>query len=165
MQTARPRHPIFEHPQQQGAFLCNACGRAQVEGRAWCQADEIDLVGVEPLIAPDLERYKGHAGRQRQLASAKHIEAIDVLSRNRLIGTDVENIDPVGAVPKFLDGAGDDAARDHGFAKAHFVRDQKLSHGVLIAVQPVKHIIDCTTLKGFQRSKGSFGFKPVIRHG
>ena len=63
VQAARPRHPVFEHPQQQGAFLRDACGRAQVKGRAWCQADEVDLVGVEPLIAPDLERYKGHARR------------------------------------------------------------------------------------------------------
>ncbi len=54
MQAPWSRNASLEHTQKQGAFSGDACGRPQVESGSGRQTDKVDLVCVEPLIAPDL---------------------------------------------------------------------------------------------------------------
>ena len=68
-------------------------------------------MGVETLVAAHLKRDQCHARRQRQLAPVKDVQAVQVLRGDRLVGADVEDVDPLARVPELLDRPRDHAAR------------------------------------------------------
>lgn len=164
VQAARARNEVAQEMEQQGAFLRHARRGAQIEGGARRQADEVDLVGVQARLAAQLQGNQGHTGRQSQFAPSKYIQPVEVLRGDRLVRADVEDVDPFGRVPQMLDHAGDHPARNHRFAEADFVGDQKLADGVVLAIEAVEDVIDGAPLEDLEGRKWRLGAKPFIGH-
>ena len=164
VQAARARNEVAQEMEQQGAFLRHTRRGAQIEGCARRQADEVHPVGVEARLVAQLQGNERHAGRQGQLAPPEDVQPVEVLGGDRLVRADVEDVDPLGAVPQVFDHAGDDPARHHRLAEADFVGDQELADRIVLAVEPIEDVVDGAPLKDLEGSERRVGAKPFIRH-
>lgn len=79
---------------------------------------------------------------QGQLAPPEDVQPVEVLGGDRLVRADVEDVDPLGVVPQVFDHAGDDPPRHHRLAEADFVGDQELADRIVLAVEPIKDVVD-----------------------
>ena len=71
VQSARMRDEVVQQMAQERALLRHTRGRAQIEGRARRQADEVHLVGVESRLVAAIVGEQRHAGRQGQAPDAR----------------------------------------------------------------------------------------------
>lgn len=83
----------------QRAFIDDARCGAQVKGRARRQADEIDFVGLKAVLAAEMQWNESHPRRERQIFASEHIQTIQILGSNCLVGANIEDVDPWNRVP------------------------------------------------------------------
>ena len=157
---------FLQEMEQQRPLPADTGRRAQIERRSRREADEVDLVSSESVVARQLQGQERHSRGQLEFLLAEYIQPIDVLTGDRLVRADVEHIDARHAMPEPFDRARDHSSRNHRLSETDLVRHQEAPRGIGIPVKAAHHVVDGPSLKLLERSQCRFRVVPFgVRHG
>jgi hypothetical protein len=96
---------------------------------------------------------------------ARERSAVEVLGGDRLVRADVEDVDPVGAVPQVLDHAAMTPRATIVLPRPTSSATRNWKAGFSAVVKTVKDIVDRATLEGLQWPERRAGLERLSGHG